>query len=104
VCMGVGVAARGQGKYDAAQRAYEKALAADPNGPGAVDALFNLAVLQMDFKKDAAKARARLDEYLKLAGPKHPRRADAEGRARELAKQGAPPAQSKPEAKEAGSS
>lgn len=91
----LGVAERGQGKFDAAQKAYEKALAADPNGPGAADALFNLAVLQMDFKKDAGRARARLDEYLKVAGPKHPRRADAEARARELAKQAAPPAQSK---------
>jgi tetratricopeptide (TPR) repeat protein len=91
----LGVAERGQGKFDAAQRAYEKALAADPKGPGAVDALFNLAVLQMDFKKDAVKARARLDEYLKAAAPTHPRRADAEARARELAKQAPPPAQSK---------
>jgi tetratricopeptide (TPR) repeat protein len=91
----LGVAERGQGKFDAAQKAYEKALAADPNGPGAADALFNLAVLQMDFKKDAAKAKARLDEYLKIAGASHPRRADAEARARELAKQVAPPAQSK---------
>lgn len=83
----LGVAERGQGKYDAAQKAYEKALAADPTGPGAADALFNLAVLHMDFKKDPQKARARLDEYLKLAGPGHPRRADAEARSRELAKQ-----------------
>jgi tetratricopeptide (TPR) repeat protein len=100
----LGVAERGEGKYDAAQRAYEKALAADPNGPGAADALFNLAVLQMDFKKDPGKARARLDEYLKAAGPRHPRRADAEARARELAKEAPPPAQSKPDAKAGGSS
>jgi tetratricopeptide (TPR) repeat protein len=93
----LGVAERGQGKFDGAQKAYEKALAADPNGPGAADALFNLAVLHMDFKKEPGKARARLDEYLKIAGAHHPRRADAEARARELAKQGAPPAQSKPE-------
>jgi tetratricopeptide (TPR) repeat protein len=83
----LGVAERGQGKYDAAQRAYEKALAAASSGPGAADALFNLAVLQMDFKKDPQKARARLDEFLKVAGPGHPRRPDAEARARELAKQ-----------------
>ncbi|MDB4967309.1 MAG: Tetratricopeptide 2 repeat protein [Myxococcales bacterium] len=91
----LGVAERGQGKFDAAQKAYEKALAADPKGAGAADALFNLAVLQMDFKKDPAKARARLDEYLKAAAPNHPRRVDAEARARELAKQAPPPAQSK---------
>ncbi|MGZ3429672.1 MAG: tetratricopeptide repeat protein, partial [Polyangia bacterium] len=95
----LGVAERGQGKFDGAQKAYEKALAADPNGPGAADALFNLAVLHMDFKKDPAKARARLDEYLKVAGAHHPRRADAEARARELAKSAPAPAQSKPETK-----
>ncbi len=91
----LGVAERGAGKFDAAQRAYEKALAADPTGPRAADVLFNLAVLQMDFKKDPDKARARLDEYLKLAGPNHPRRADAEARARDLARQAPPAAQSK---------
>jgi tetratricopeptide (TPR) repeat protein len=91
----LGVAERGQGKFDAAQRAYEKALAAAAGGAGAADALFNLAVLHMDFKKDATKARARLDEFLKLAAPGHPRRPDAEARARELAKQAAPAPQSK---------
>lgn len=94
----LGVAERGQGRFDAAQKAYEKALAAEATGPGAADALFNLAVLYMDFKKEPQKARARLDEYLKLAGPSHPRRADAEARARELAKQAPPASQSKPEA------
>ncbi len=94
----LGVAERGQGRFDAAQKAYEKALTAEATGPGAADALFNLAVLYMDFKKEPQKARARLDEYLKLAGPSHPRRADAEARARELAKQAPPAPQSKPEA------
>jgi Tfp pilus assembly protein PilF len=82
----LGVAERGQRHFDAAQRAYEKALAAQPTGSAAADALFNLVVLQMDFKKDKERARARLDEYMKIAGPQHSRRADAEARARELAK------------------
>jgi Tfp pilus assembly protein PilF len=94
----LGVAERGEGKFDAAQKAYEKALAAEATGPGAADALFNLAVLSMDFKKEPQKARARLDEYLKVASPSHPRRADAEARARELAKQAPAAPQSKPEA------
>jgi tetratricopeptide (TPR) repeat protein len=92
----LGVAERGQGKFDAAQRAYEKALAAAAGGPGAADALFNLAVLAMDFRKDPNKARLRLDEFLKVAGPGHSRRPDAENRARELAKQAPPASQSKP--------
>ena len=92
----LGVAERGRGNLDAAERAYEKALAADPNGPGAADALYDLAVLQMDFKKNPDKARARLDQYLKIAAPTHPRHADAEARAHDLAKTAPPAAQSKP--------
>ncbi|HEY2746287.1 MAG TPA: tetratricopeptide repeat protein [Polyangia bacterium] len=91
----LGVAERGESKFDAAQKAYEKALAADPNGPGAADALFNLGVLQMDFLKQPQKARARFDEFMKHAGANHPRRADAESRLRELAKTAPAPAQSK---------
>jgi tetratricopeptide (TPR) repeat protein len=87
----LGVAERGQGKLDAAQKAYEKALAAEPNGPGAADALYNLVVLQMDFKKDPGKARARLEEYMKVATLAHPRHAEAEARAKELAKSAPPP-------------
>ena len=56
--MALGVAERGAGKLDARRSsAYEKALAADPNGPGAADALYNLGVLHMDFKKEPQKAR-----------------------------------------------
>jgi tetratricopeptide (TPR) repeat protein len=92
----LGVAERGRGNFEAAQRAYEKALAADPTGSSAADALFNLAVLAMDFKKDADKARTRLDEYLKIAPKAHARHNEAEARLRELAKQSPPPSQSKP--------
>ena len=61
-------------------------------------------VLQMDFKKDPAKARARLDEYLEGGARRRIReRADAEARARELAKQRPPAApQSKPEVAQRG--
>lgn len=93
--IALGVAERGEGKFAEAQRAYEKALAADPNGPGAADALYNLGVLQMDFLKQPQKARARFDEYMKKATAGHPRHADAEARLRELAKQAPAPAQSK---------
>jgi Tfp pilus assembly protein PilF len=93
--IALGVAERGEGKFEAAQKAYEKALAADPNGPAAADALFNLGVLHMDFLKQPAKARARFDEYLKKAAANHPRHADAEARMRELAKSAPAPAQSK---------
>jgi hypothetical protein len=44
----------------------------------------------MDFKKDHPHARVRLEEYLKVAPPRHLRRTDAETRARELAREAAP--------------
>ena len=72
----LGVAERGQGKFDAAQTAYEKALAADPNGPAPPTRSSISPCLHMDFKKEPGKARARLDEYLKVAAakPSAPRR------------------------------
>jgi tetratricopeptide (TPR) repeat protein len=88
----LGVAERGRGNFDAAERAYERALELAGKGAGGADALYNLGVLFMDFKKDAPRARARLDEYLKVAAPGHVRRTDAETRVRELAKKEPPAA------------
>ena len=63
--MALGVAERGRNKLDAAQSAFEQALDVDPDD---ADALFNLAVLQMDWKKEPSATPARsLEEYLKAA-------------------------------------
>jgi len=61
----------------------------------AADALYDLAVLYMDFKKDKSKAEMKLNEFLKVAPDKHPRRADAESRLKELAPRPPAGAQSK---------
>jgi tetratricopeptide (TPR) repeat protein len=80
--VALGVAERGRGNLEQAVRAYEHALDLDPRAP---DALFDLGVLHMDFKKSDGKARDNLDAFLKSAPSGHPKRADAESRLKELA-------------------
>jgi len=87
--VALGVAERGRGNHDQALRAYEHALELDPQSP---DALYDLGVLQMDFKKSESKARDAFDAFLKAAPSSHPKRADAEARLKELAAKAAPAA------------
>jgi Flp pilus assembly protein TadD len=79
--VALGVALRGQKRFDDARAAYERALTARPNHP---PALYDLGILYMDFQPDKAKARENLTLYRKLAGPHDPRRADAAARLKEL--------------------
>jgi Tfp pilus assembly protein PilF len=74
-------AARGDGKFDEARRAYERALDIEPDYP---PALYDLAVLYMDFDKDPAKAKDFLTQYLQAVGKDDGRRADIEMRLKEL--------------------
>jgi tetratricopeptide (TPR) repeat protein len=85
--VALGVAERGLGRFDPAAHAFEKALELEPTH---ADALYDLGVLFMDFKKDKTKAQMKLSEFLKLAPLKHPRRSDAESRMKELAPRPAP--------------
>jgi Flp pilus assembly protein TadD len=84
-----GVAERGRGKPDEAERAYKKAIEADapgaPPSPDALDARYNLGVLYMDWKKEPAKAREALADFVKSAPGKHGKVKDAEARLKELA-------------------
>lgn len=90
--VALGVAERGRGNLEAAARAYDKALDLDADTP---DALYDLAVLYMDFEKKPGRARERLEQFLKAAPSAHPKKADAEARLKELAGKAAAGAQSK---------
>ncbi|HXU80941.1 MAG TPA: tetratricopeptide repeat protein [Polyangia bacterium] len=79
--VALGVALRGQKRFDEARAAYERALAARPNHP---PALYDLGILYMDFQQNKDKARENLTLYRKLAGPHDPKRADAAARLKEL--------------------
>jgi tetratricopeptide (TPR) repeat protein len=79
--VALGVASRGDGKTDLARQAYERALDIEPDYP---PALYDLGVLYMDFDKDPIKAKDYLNQYLQAAGKDDPRRADAQGRLKEM--------------------
>jgi tetratricopeptide (TPR) repeat protein len=83
--VALGVAERGRGRFAEARRAYEQALALAPSSAAA---LYNLGVLLMDFQKDPAAARDAFRRFLEAinttADGKHEKRADVEGRMREL--------------------
>jgi tetratricopeptide (TPR) repeat protein len=81
--VALGVAERGRGSFDAALKAFEHALEIDPDD---ADALYDEAVLHMDWKKEPSRARAALEKYLKAAPAQHPKRADAQARLAELNK------------------
>ena len=63
--VALGVASRGDGKFDEARKAYERALDIEPDYP---PALYDLGVLYMDFDKVPAKAKELLTQYLQAAG------------------------------------
>lgn len=81
VHVALGVAARGLKDFARARKAYERALDLRPDY---APALFNLAVLYMDFEPDKNKARENLILFRKVAAANDPRRPDALARLKEL--------------------
>jgi tetratricopeptide (TPR) repeat protein len=83
--VALGVAHRGLGEHDRARSAWQDVVKAAPRRSGLRgDALYNLAVLEMDFVMDEKKARAALDRFLQESPRKHPKRAEAEERRKDL--------------------
>ncbi len=78
VRVALGVAQRGAGEHDAARKTWN-AVANNPASRKRVrsDALFNLAILEMDFVMDDDKAIAALDRYLQGSSSKHSKRKEA---------------------------
>ena len=79
--VALGVAARGDGKLDLARRAYERALDIEPDY---APALWNLAILYMDYDKDKVKAKDYLTQFKQAADAADPKRQDADARLKEL--------------------
>ncbi len=71
-----GIAQRGSGNLDRARQDWEK-VANQGSGRVRSDALFNLAVLEMDFVMDDKKAKVALDRYLQSSSDKHSKYKDA---------------------------
>jgi Tfp pilus assembly protein PilF len=84
--VALGVAFRGADDLVRARRTWEDVVKRAPKRSGAAaDALFNLAVLAMDFgDRDEAQAREALDRYLQNAPKRHARYKQAQERRKEL--------------------
>jgi tetratricopeptide (TPR) repeat protein len=83
--VALGVAHRGVGEHEQARVQWERVVDQAPRRSRIRgDALFNLAVLQMNFLENEKAAAAALDRYLEEAPRKHSKRKAAEQRKKEL--------------------
>jgi len=83
--LALGVAHRGLKEYDQAKAAWESVVKFAPKrSEASADALFNLAILEMDFVEDEKTAAKALDRYLDGAPNDHAKRKAAKQRRKEL--------------------
>ncbi|MEM9491354.1 MAG: tetratricopeptide repeat protein, partial [Myxococcota bacterium] len=83
--VALGLACRGLGEYDQAKSHWERVVSrASPRSQVRGDALFNLAILQMNFVEDYKAANTALDRYLQEAPRNHPKRKMAQEKKKEL--------------------
>lgn len=83
--VALGVALRGLKQFDQARAAWERVVKSAPRRSRVRgDALFNLAVLEIDFVMDENKGKAALQRYLDNAPRSHHKRKEAEDRKKEM--------------------
>lgn len=83
--VSLGVAHRGLKDFPAARKAFERVIKEAPkrSAPRA-DAMWNLAILKIDFVEDTAGGKADLERYLQEAPTSHAKRQDAENKCKEV--------------------
>lgn len=83
--VSLGVAHRGLREFPEARKAFERVIKEAPkrSAPRA-DAMWNLAILKIDFVEDAAGGKAELERYLQEAPTSHAKRQDAENKCKEV--------------------
>jgi tetratricopeptide (TPR) repeat protein len=85
--VSLGVAHRGLKEYAEAKRTWDKVIKEAPKRSGErADALFNVAILKLDFQNDASGGKADLERYLQEAPSSHAKRPAAEEKRKELGK------------------
>lgn len=83
--VALGVAQRGTKQFEQARSTWERVVKAAPRREDAHgDALYNLAILELDHLQRDAEAKKALDRYLQQSKRSHPKRAEAEQRMKEL--------------------
>jgi tetratricopeptide (TPR) repeat protein len=85
--VALGVAHRGLKEFKDAKKVWENVIKEAPkkSGPRA-DAMFNVAILKIDFLEDPAGGKADLERYLQESPSGHGKRAAAEEKRKELGK------------------
>ncbi|HEX4449815.1 MAG TPA: tetratricopeptide repeat protein [Kofleriaceae bacterium] len=83
--VALGVAHRGLKEFPDAKKQWERVLKEAPKKSDAhIDALWDLAILKIDFMEDQAGGKADLERYLQEAPSGHSRRQDAENKCKEV--------------------
>jgi Tfp pilus assembly protein PilF len=85
--VALGVAQRGLKEHEAAKKTWERVVKEAPRrGAARADAMFNVAMLKLDFLEDVAGGKADLERYLQEAPSSHAKRQAAEEKRKELGK------------------
>ncbi|HEX5060253.1 MAG TPA: tetratricopeptide repeat protein [Kofleriaceae bacterium] len=83
--VSLGVAHRGLAEFPDARKAYERVIKEAPKRSSArADAMFNFAILKMDFLNDQAGAKTELERYLQEAPTSHAKHQEAETLCKQL--------------------
>ena len=83
--VALGVAHRGLKEFPEAKKVWERVIKEAPRRSSSrADALWNSALLKIDFMEDAAGGKADLERYMQDAPSSHPKRQDAENKCKEV--------------------
>jgi Tfp pilus assembly protein PilF len=83
--VALGVAHRGLKEFPEAKKAFERVIKEAPRRSTArADALWNVAILKLDFMEDASAGKADLERYMQDAPTGHAKRQDAENKCKEV--------------------
>ena len=83
--VSLGVAHRGLKDFPEARKAFERVIKEAPKRSNArADAMWNLAVLKIDFAEDTAGGKTELERYLQEAPTGHSKRQEAEAKCKEV--------------------
>ncbi len=83
--VALGVAHRGLKEHEAARKTWDRVIKEAPRrGTARADAMFNLALLKLDFLQDTAGGKTELERYLQDAPSSHAKRQIAEEKRKEL--------------------
>jgi Tfp pilus assembly protein PilF len=85
--VALGVAQRGLKEHEAAKKTWERVIKEAPRrGTARADAMFNVALLKLDFLEDTSGGKLDLERYLQEAPIGHAKRQIAEEKRKELGK------------------